>query len=203
MEKGIIKRGIAQRIENSWRNARNHLFHKVYDEKLTFDQNLKRKPAGIKANHWKKFLEYRLNEDTKEAIENIESQDPSSKEFSHNDSLAQVLGNEHPRRVRGLDFGPCPSQYFRNIPQQSDYGVQIEEYQMEIVKLKAEAAELKAAAAEEKTERQRLEAEEKAKIQSMENLLRYIIQEQGGSLPPEIAEDLDSLRSAPTSSHAR
>ncbi|XP_057719245.1 uncharacterized protein LOC130933638 [Arachis stenosperma] len=193
--KGIIKRGIVQRIENSWRNARNHLFHKVYDEELTFDQNLKGKPAGIKANHWKKFLEYRLNEDTKEkckknaanrskqmytyrrsydreglleAIENIESQDLSSKKFSHNDSLAQVLGKEHPGRVHGLDFGPCHSQYFRNIPQQSDYGVQIEEYQMEIVKLKAEAAELKAesaefkaTAAEEKAKRQRMEAEGK------------------------------------------
>ncbi|XLS61873.1 hypothetical protein HN51_016101, partial [Arachis hypogaea] len=63
--RGIIKRGIVQRIGNSWRNARNHLFHKVYDEELTFDQNLKRKPAGIEANHWKKFIEYRLSEDTK------------------------------------------------------------------------------------------------------------------------------------------
>ncbi|XP_057730388.1 uncharacterized protein LOC130945697 [Arachis stenosperma] len=215
--KGIIKRGIVQRIGNSWRNVRNHLFHKVYDEELTFDQNLKRKPAGIEANHWKKFLEYRLSEDTKEkckknaanrskqlythtggsktmarkrheeelrqgrpigrgegwtmshkkkngsymnedarlvgeAIEHIENQDPSSKEFSHNDSLAQVLGKEHPGRVRGLGFGPCSSQCFRSIPQQSDYGVQIEEYQMEIAKLKAEAAELKAESAEFKAD---------------------------------------------------
>ncbi|KAL4345377.1 hypothetical protein AHAS_Ahas11G0272300 [Arachis hypogaea] len=133
-----------------------------------------------------------------EAIELIESQDPSSKEFSQNDSLAQ-----------------------------SDYGVQIEEYQMEIVKLKAEAAELKAEvaelkaaaaekkakrqrmeaeAAEEKAEKQRMEAEvaeEKAKMQTLGNLLRHIIQQQGGNLPPEIVADLDSLRSAPTSSHAR
>ncbi|KAL4329747.1 hypothetical protein AHAS_Ahas13G0331000 [Arachis hypogaea] len=124
-----------------------------------------------------------MNEDAHvvwEEIEHIESQDPSSKEFSQNDSVAQVLGKEHLGRVRGLDFGPCPSQCFRNIPQQSDYGVQIKEYQMEIVKLKAEAAELKAAAAEEKAKRQRMEAEvakEKAKMQIMENLLRYIIQQ--------------------------
>ncbi|RYR31359.1 hypothetical protein Ahy_B01g056169 [Arachis hypogaea] len=271
--RGIIKRGIVQRIGSSWRNARNHLFHKVYDEELTFVENLKHKPAGIEANHWRKFLEYRLNEDTQEkckknainrskqlythiggskmmarkrheeelrqgrpigrgegwtmshkkkngsymnedarlvgeAIELIESQDPSSKEFSQNDSLAQVLGKERPER-------------------QSDYGVQIEEYQMEIVKLKAEAAELKAEvaelkaaaaekkakrqrmeaeAAEEKAEKQRMEAEvaeEKAKMQTLGNLLRHIIQQQGGNLPPEIVADLDSLRSAPTSSHAR
>ncbi|RYR26962.1 hypothetical protein Ahy_B02g061292 [Arachis hypogaea] len=110
-----------------------------------------------------------MNEDSclvGEAIELVESQDPSSKEFSQNDSLAQVLGKENPGRVRGLGIGTCPSQYFRNIPEKSDYGVQIEEYQMEIVKLKAEAAELKAAAAEEKEKRQRMEAEaaeEKAK----------------------------------------
>ncbi|XLS85819.1 hypothetical protein HN51_035985, partial [Arachis hypogaea] len=49
--RGIIKRGIVQRIGSSWRNARNHLFRKVYDEELTFEKNLKRKPAGIEANH--------------------------------------------------------------------------------------------------------------------------------------------------------
>ncbi|KAL4294384.1 hypothetical protein AHAS_Ahas18G0222700 [Arachis hypogaea] len=257
-KRGWIKREILQRIGNCWRNSRNHLFHKVYDEELTFEENIKRKPVGIEANHWKKFLQYRLDDDTQEkcrknavnrskqqythtggsktmarkrheeeAIEFVESQDPSSKEFSQNDSLAQVLGKEHPGRVRGLGIGTCPSRCFRNIPEQSDYGVQIEEYQMEIVKLKAEAAELKAeaaelkaAAAEEKTKRQRMEAEAaeekakrqimeteaaegKAKIQTMGDLLTYVIQQQGGHLPPEIAADLDSLRSAPTSSHAR
>ncbi|XP_025685566.1 uncharacterized protein [Arachis hypogaea] len=248
--RGRIKRRIVQRIGRSWRNVRNHLFHKVYDKELTFEENLKRKPAGIEEkcrknainrskqlythtggsktmtrkkheegrpigrgevwtmSHKKKNGSY-MNEDARvvgEAIEHIESQDPSSKESSQNDSLAQVLGKEHPGRVRGLGFGPCPSQYFRNILQQSDYDVQIEEYRMDIVKLKAEAVKLKAIAVEEKAKRQRMEAEaaeEKAKIQTMKNLLRYIIQQQGGNLPPEIVTDLDSLRSTPTSSHAR
>ncbi|RYQ83282.1 hypothetical protein Ahy_B10g101934 [Arachis hypogaea] len=230
------KAGIVQRIGRSWRNTRNHLFHKVYDKELTFEENLKCKPSGIDANHWKWFIEYRLKEDTQgraigrgeiwtmshkknngsymnedarvvgEVIEHIESQDASSKEFSQNDSLAQVLEKEHPGRVRGLGFGPYPTQCFRNIPQHSDFGVQIEEYQIKIVKLKAMAAELKAAAAEEKAKRQRMEAEaveEKAKMKTMKNLLRYIIQQQGGNLPPEIPADLDSFRSVPTSSHAR
>nr|XP_025610796.1 uncharacterized protein LOC112703501 [Arachis hypogaea] len=191
-KRGWIKQGIVQKIGSCWRNSRNHLFHKVYDEELTFEQNIKRKPPGIEANHWKKFLQYRLDEDTKEqrqgrpigrgegwtmsqkkngkymneearlvgeAIELIESQDSCSKEFSQNDSLAQVLGKEHPGRVRGLGIGTCPSRCFCNIPEQSDYGVQIEEYQMEIVKLKAEAAELKATAVEEKAKRQGMETE--------------------------------------------
>ncbi|XP_020972776.1 uncharacterized protein LOC110269338 [Arachis ipaensis] len=221
--RGRIKREIIQRIGRSWRNARNHLFHKVYDKELTFEENLKCKLAGIEEkcrknaiNRSKQLYTHTRGSKTmarkrheegrpisrgEEAIEHIESQDPSSKEFSQNDSLAQVLEKEHPGRVRGLGFGPCPSQCFRNIPQQSDYCVQIEEYQMEIVKLKAEVA-----VAEEKAKRQRMEAkaaEEKAKMQTIRNLLRYIIQQQGGNLPPEIAADLDSLRSAPTSSHAR
>ncbi|XLT14283.1 hypothetical protein HN51_059973, partial [Arachis hypogaea] len=54
--RGRIKRRIVQRIGRSWRNVRNHLFHKVYDKELTFEENLKRKPAGIEANHWKKFF---------------------------------------------------------------------------------------------------------------------------------------------------
>ncbi|RYR68652.1 hypothetical protein Ahy_A03g015132 [Arachis hypogaea] len=93
------------------------------------------------------------NRHEEEAIEHIESHDASSNEFSQNDSLAQVLGKEHPGRVRGLDFSPCPTQCFHNISQQSDSGVQIEEYQIEIVKLKAEAIELKAAVAEKKAKR--------------------------------------------------
>ncbi|XLS93176.1 hypothetical protein HN51_069184, partial [Arachis hypogaea] len=64
-KRGWIKRKILQRIGNCWRNSRNYLFHKVYDEELTFEENIKRKPAGIEANHWKKFLEYRLDDDTK------------------------------------------------------------------------------------------------------------------------------------------
>ncbi|RYR42484.1 hypothetical protein Ahy_A08g038961 isoform A [Arachis hypogaea] len=79
---------------------------------------------GWTMSHKKKEWFGYMNEDARlvgQAIEHIESQDPSSKEFSQNDSLAQVLGKEHARRVRGLDFGPCPSQCFRNIPQQSNY----------------------------------------------------------------------------------
>ncbi|XP_015970414.1 uncharacterized protein LOC107493895 [Arachis duranensis] len=188
--RGIIKRGIVQRIGNSWRNARNHLFHKEKCKKNAANRSkqMYTHTGGSKTMGRKRHEEelrqgrpigrgegWTMSHKKKrmEAIEHIESQDPSSKEFSHNDSLAQ-----------------------------SDYCVQIEEYQMEIEKLKAEAAELnvesaelKVAAEEEKAKRQRMKAEGKAKMQSMGNLLSYIIQQQGGSLPPEIAADLDSLRS--------
>ncbi|MED6109292.1 hypothetical protein PIB30_032058 [Stylosanthes scabra] len=68
-----------------------------------------------------------------EAIKVIESCDESTKELSQNDSLAQVLGKEHPGRVR-------------------------EEYKREIVELRAETAE------------------EKKKTQSLEEIVRYLVQ---------------------------
>ncbi|RYR46968.1 hypothetical protein Ahy_A07g032860 isoform B [Arachis hypogaea] len=54
-------------------------------------------------SHKKKNGSY-MNEDAhltclQEVIEHIESQDPSSKEFSHNDSLAQVLGNRGVQKI--------------------------------------------------------------------------------------------------------
>ncbi|RYR20498.1 hypothetical protein Ahy_B03g065655 [Arachis hypogaea] len=149
--RGIIKRGIVQRIGSSWRNARNHLFRKEKCKKNFINRSKqlythtrdsktmarKRHEEVINLNSIPECVNPDLTY-LQKAIEHIESQDPSSKEFSQNDFLAQVLGKEHPGRVRGLNFGPCPSQCFRNITQQSNYGVQIEEYQMEIVKLKAE-----------------------------------------------------------------
>ncbi|MED6163481.1 hypothetical protein PIB30_080322, partial [Stylosanthes scabra] len=47
-----------------------------------------------------------------EAIAKIESRDASTKDLSQNDSLAQVLGKEHPRRVRGLGSEPCLTKVF-------------------------------------------------------------------------------------------
>ncbi|RYQ83195.1 hypothetical protein Ahy_B10g101828 [Arachis hypogaea] len=53
--------------------------------------------------------------DEVEAISNVERQDGSSRHLSQNDSLAQVLGKEHPGRVRALGAGPCPTQVFGNL----------------------------------------------------------------------------------------
>ncbi|RYR68310.1 hypothetical protein Ahy_A03g014806 [Arachis hypogaea] len=97
----------------------------------------------------------------KEAITNIVSQDESSKNLSQNDLLAQVLGKEHPGRVRALGAEPCPTQVFGNAHAQlSGSGVLTEEYHRTIAKLKAEVAE------------------EKAKRQLTKKLLGYLIRQQ-------------------------
>ncbi|RYR31978.1 hypothetical protein Ahy_B01g056962 [Arachis hypogaea] len=54
-----------------------------------------------------------------EATANVERQDESSKHLSQNDSLAQVLGKEHPGRVCALGAGPCPTQ----CPMKSTRGI--------------------------------------------------------------------------------
>ncbi|MED6200165.1 hypothetical protein PIB30_082480 [Stylosanthes scabra] len=122
---------------------------------------------------------------TMEAIADIESRDESTKDITQNDSLAQVLGKKHLGRVRSVGPGPCPTKLFGGTSQQSYYGRQIEEYQKEIVELKAKAME------------------EKKKRQTMENLLRFLMQRQGDELPPEIASGMNVLGSGLAASHTR
>nr|XP_025637194.1 uncharacterized protein LOC112732660 [Arachis hypogaea] len=121
-----------------------------------------------------------------EAIANVDRQDESSKHISQNDSLVQVLGKEHPGRVHALGAGPCPTQVFCNTAgQPSGSREQNEEYERRIAELTAKIEE------------------EQAKRQSMGKVLGYIIQQQGGNLPVDVAAALDDLGSTSTSSRAR
>ncbi|XP_072053123.1 uncharacterized protein [Arachis hypogaea] len=53
-----------KRIGKNWKDTRNHLFHMCYKQIRTYEKNLKHHPAGIDKNDWKKFVDYRLNEET-------------------------------------------------------------------------------------------------------------------------------------------
>ncbi|RYR40403.1 hypothetical protein Ahy_A09g046156 [Arachis hypogaea] len=111
-----------------------------------------------------------------EAIANVERQDGSSKHLSQNDSLSQVLGKEHPGRVRALGAGPCPTQVFGNAAGQSSGSTEsnAEDKRM-IVELTAKLEE------------------EQAKRQSIHKVLGYVVQQLGGNLPIEIAAEMASL----------
>ncbi|RYR35286.1 hypothetical protein Ahy_A10g050440 [Arachis hypogaea] len=183
---GKIKREIMKRIGKNWKGTRHNLYHKCYKEIRTYEENLEHHPKGIKENEWKNFLDYRQKEETKEAIANVERQDESSKHLSQNDSLAQVLGKEHPGRVRALGAEPCPTQVFDNAARQSSGSTEPnEEYERRIAELIA------------KLER------EQAKRQSIHKVLGYLVQQQGGNLPAEVAVELAFLDSTPNSSRAR
>ncbi|RYR27780.1 hypothetical protein Ahy_B01g051830 [Arachis hypogaea] len=245
-----IKRDILKRIRKNWKDSRHHLFHRCYKQIRTYEKNLQHHPKGIDKNDWKKFVDYRLNEETQkkckqntlnrskqlythtggsktlarkkdevereqgrpvsrgelfimthkkrdgsyihpdarvvsEAIANVERQDGSSKHISQNDSLAQVLGKEHPGRVRVLGAGPCPTQVFGNAAGQPSGSAESNAEDKRMI------AELTA----------KLE-EERAKRQSINKVLGYVVQQLGGNLPAEIAEELTFVGGTPDSSCA-
>ncbi|MED6131426.1 hypothetical protein PIB30_009907 [Stylosanthes scabra] len=124
---------------------------------------------------------------TIKAIKVIESCDQSTKELSQNDSLAQVLGKEHPGRVRGMGAGPGPTQMINHGTHHTSFAshVAVEEYNREIVELKVEATE------------------ENKKRQSMEQTVRYLLQHQEDNLPPNIAAEMNSFGSRPSSTDTR
>ncbi|XP_052111477.1 uncharacterized protein LOC110276740 [Arachis duranensis] len=183
--RGKIKREIMKRIRKNWKDTRHNLYHKCYKEIRTYEKNLEHRPKGIEENEWKKFLDYRQKEETKEAIANVERQDESFKHLLQNDSLAQVLRKEHPGRVCALSAGPCPTQVFGNAAGQPLGSAEPnEEYERRITELTAKLEE------------------EQVKRQSIHEVLGYLVQQQGGILPAEVAAELAFLGSTPDSSRA-
>ncbi|MED6195501.1 hypothetical protein PIB30_038447 [Stylosanthes scabra] len=189
--KGKIKKDILKRLEKLWKDSRSNLLHTFDDDDTkSIDENVKKhKPRGVDPEHWRFFFKYRLSEETQckknienrskqvhthtgrsmtlarrreeeEAIQVIESCDQSTNELSQNDSLAQVLRKEHLGCVRGMGARPCPTQIIKHGTQHTSFAsyVDVDEYKREIVELKAEAAE------------------EKKKRQSMEHIVRYLLQ---------------------------
>ncbi|XP_016207582.1 uncharacterized protein LOC107648088 [Arachis ipaensis] len=118
-----------------------------------------------------------------ERIEEIEQHDESSRVLSQNDSIAQVFGKEKPGRVRGVGFGPTPSQLFGPNSHGPGNGVQLEETQRKLLELEAqlEGEKLKRKAMEDEA------AADKKKMKAMESALIYLFQRQGEELPPDIA----------------
>ncbi|RYR27838.1 hypothetical protein Ahy_B01g051900 [Arachis hypogaea] len=205
-----IKRDILKRIGKKWKDTRHHLFHRCYKQIRTYEENLQHHPKGIDKNDWKKFVDYRLNEETQEREQGRSIgrgelfimthkkkdgsyihpdvrvvSDGSSKNLSQNDSLAQVLGKEHPGRVRALGAGPCPTQVFGNADEQLSSSVESNAEDKRMI------AELTA----------KLE-EERAKRQSIHKVLGYVVQQLGGNLPVEIAKELAFVGGTPDSSCA-
>ncbi|RYR78566.1 hypothetical protein Ahy_A01g003393 [Arachis hypogaea] len=138
-----------------------------------------------------------------ERIEEIEQQDESARMLSQNDSIAQVFGKEKPSRVRGMGFGPTPSQLFGPNSHAPINGVQLEETQRRLFELQAElegeklkrkAMEDEAAAEKKKMKVMEDEAAaEKKKMKAMESALVYLFQRQGVELPPDIAAGMSFM----------
>ncbi|RYR13349.1 hypothetical protein Ahy_B04g070395 isoform E [Arachis hypogaea] len=93
---GIIKRTILKMLGRAWKDTRNHLYHYFYKEDLTLEQNIKGRPPGITADHWRWFLDYRNSKETKEKCrKNVENQ--SKQLYTHtggSKSLARLEEEE-------------------------------------------------------------------------------------------------------------
>ncbi|XP_052116458.1 uncharacterized protein LOC110280454 [Arachis duranensis] len=217
---GLIKKSFLKQMGKSWKNTRGRLFDSHYKPTRTLEQNLEQRPKGIPREHWKWFIEYRNDPATKakckqnalnrkkqlythtggskslarareekEKIYEIEQLDESTRILSENDSLAQALGKEHPGRVRGMGHGPTPSQLFRPSLQPLVDRAQVEETQRMLCELQAEVTT-------EKLKRKAMEDElaaEKNKRQEIESVLSYLVKQQCGEPPPDIAARINSL----------
>nr|XP_029153368.1 uncharacterized protein LOC114927534 [Arachis hypogaea] len=252
----------------AWKETRLRLYDRFYEPTFTTDQNLENRPPGIDREHWRWFLDYRAEPETKEKcrknaenrskqqythtggsksfarrmeeeseeqgrivgrgelwikvhkkkdgsymndearaigerIEEIEQQDESARMLSQNDSIAQIFGKEKPGRVRGMGFGPTPSQLFGPNSHAPVNGVQLEETQRRLLELQAElegeklkrkAMEDEAAAGKKKMKVMEDEAAaEKKKMNAMESALVYLFQRQGVELPPDIAAGMSFM----------
>ncbi|RYR49523.1 hypothetical protein Ahy_A07g036040 [Arachis hypogaea] len=124
-----------------------------------------------------------------EKISEIEQLDETTRILSENDSLSQALNKEHSVRVRGIGIGPTLSQLFRLSSQPSVDRAQIEEAQRMLCELQAEvmAEKLKRKAMEDEV------AAEEMNRQAIESVLSYLVQQQGGELPPDIVARMNSL----------
>ncbi|KAL4301278.1 hypothetical protein AHAS_Ahas17G0284900 [Arachis hypogaea] len=122
-------------------------------------------------------------------ISEIEQLDESTRILLENDSLVQALGKEHSGRVRGIGHGPTPSQLFRLSSQPPVDRAQVEEAQRMLTELQAEVTteKLKPKAMEDEL------AAEKTNRQAIESVLSYLVQQQCGELPPNIAAQMNSL----------
>ncbi|KAL4322489.1 hypothetical protein AHAS_Ahas14G0215600 [Arachis hypogaea] len=63
--RGMIKRTILKMLGRAWKDTRNHLYNHFYKSDLTLEQNIKGRPKGITADHWRWFLDYRNSEEKK------------------------------------------------------------------------------------------------------------------------------------------
>ncbi|MED6181499.1 hypothetical protein PIB30_019753 [Stylosanthes scabra] len=221
-DKKAVKGMILTKLGKIWRDTRGRLFHKFYDETKSLDENVERRcPRGINPDHWRTFLKYPLEDDTlKKCITNTANR--AKQLYTHvgdSKTLARRTEEEEKRHERSFSRGEMwtmvhkrrDGSYINEDAQvvgesiaeiesrdastkelsQNDSLAQvlgkehlgrIHEYQKQIAALEARTAE----------------AEKKS--QTMEHLIRFLVQRQGGDLPPEIAAEMNALGSGATTS---
>ncbi|KAL4287630.1 hypothetical protein AHAS_Ahas19G0205400 [Arachis hypogaea] len=163
--------------EKSWEKVQGK--DMVYDDCI---KNLNNHPEGISREHWRWFIDYRNDPATKVKCKQ-NTLNPKKQLYTHtggSKSLARAREEEPP-----VDRA------------------QMEEAQRMLFELQAEgtAEKLRRKAVEDKVATEKLKkkviedeiAAEKTKRQALESVLSFVVQQQGGELPLDIAGRMNSL----------
>nr|XP_025607256.1 uncharacterized protein LOC112698051 [Arachis hypogaea] len=77
-----IKKNISKSMRKSWKETRLRLYDRFYDPTFMTEQNLENCPPGIDREHWRLFLDYRAEPETKEKCrKNAENR--SKQQYTH------------------------------------------------------------------------------------------------------------------------
>ncbi|RYQ88705.1 hypothetical protein Ahy_B09g095741 isoform B [Arachis hypogaea] len=179
--------------------TRLRLYNAFYEPTFTFEQNIEHRLPGIDREHWREFLEYRAKPETKSEEQGrrlgrgelwIKVHKKNDGSYMNEEARAiGVFGKEKPGRVRGVGFGPTPTQLFGSNSRAPSNRVEEEETQRKLCALEAELES-------EKLKRKAMEDEAaayKKKMQAMERALIYLFQRQGEELPGDIAVGMSSV----------
>ncbi|XP_052110195.1 uncharacterized protein LOC110275588 [Arachis duranensis] len=129
----------------SWKETRLRLYDRFYEPTFTTEQNLENRPPGIDREHWRWFLDYRAEAETKEKCRK-NAVNRSKQQYIHiggSKSFArqmeeEVFGKEKPGRVCSVGFGPALSQLFGPNSHVPNNRVQLEETQRKLLELQEE-----------------------------------------------------------------
>ncbi|RYQ79679.1 hypothetical protein Ahy_Scaffold2g107643 [Arachis hypogaea] len=219
---GIMKCTILKVLGRTWKETRNHLYHYFYKSDLTLEQNIKGRPPGITADHWRWFLDYRNSEETKEKCrKNTENRSKQLYTYTGGSKSLARLGEEeakeriteieqHDESSRLLSQNDSLAQTLEKEhpgrvhgmgigPTTSQvFGTNSPQPSIETQREETQRVlvEIQAELPAEKLKRKAIEDEvaaEKTKRQAMESSPMCLVQGQGGELPPDLAPWMNSL----------
>ncbi|XP_057745579.1 uncharacterized protein LOC130963488 [Arachis stenosperma] len=105
--RGIIKRIIFKMLGRAWKETKNRLYHRFYDEELSLEENIENRPDRITEDHWRWFLNYHHSDET-QAICKKNAENRSKQLYTHtggSKNLARCGEEESERQGRRVGRG--------------------------------------------------------------------------------------------------
>ncbi|MED6122212.1 hypothetical protein PIB30_117303 [Stylosanthes scabra] len=102
-----IKRYMLKSLGKVWKNTRHRLFHQFYDDTMSIEENIARRPSRIDENHWRWFIDYRLSKKTREICKK-NAENRKKQRFTHtggSKSIARRKDEEERQSGRRISRG--------------------------------------------------------------------------------------------------